>query len=142
MKPKNYYGFAFDDCKSGYNKKYLKTKEGKKEIKKCKKRHKKLRKHYKKHGWDPSETWNLDQTMAMFLSPRLKYFRENLHGYPDELEEKEWEKILEKIQYSVDCAADNYDCLDIEDITKRKKKYKKIKEGFKLLGKYFMHLWD
>jgi len=33
-KPLNYYGFAFSDPKEGYNEHYLKTKKGKKEIKK------------------------------------------------------------------------------------------------------------
>jgi len=136
-KPKNYYGFAFGNCKKEYSKKYLKSKEGKKELKKCKKRFKKYRKHYKKHGWDPTETWNLDQTLANFVFPRLVYFRKNLHGYPGNLTKKEWKEILDKIIKSMKSASKGYEDVDYDE-----KEWKRIQEGFKLFGKYFSNLWD
>ena len=140
-KPKNYYGFAFDDCRDGYNKKYLKSKAGKKEIKKCKKRMKKYRKQYQKFGFDATETWNLDSTIAQFIVPRLKYFRKNLVGYPGDLTEKKWYKILDKMIFSFEVTLNNYDYFDCTKY-KSKKRYKKVQKGFALFGKYFMNLWD
>jgi len=41
---KNYYGFAFEDCSKGFSEKHLKSKSGKKYIKKCKKQKKEIQK--------------------------------------------------------------------------------------------------
>ena len=130
-KPLNYYGMAFDEPGSGYNKKFLESKEGKKEIKKTKKRQKSLRKELKKNGFDRSETWGLDYTIARFVLPRLKYFSENLHGYPGNLTEKKWNKILKKMIYAFENMLDD-EILD--------KDYKRIQKGFNLFGKYFQSL--
>lgn len=141
-KPLNYYGFAFDSCKKGYNKKFLNSDEGKKEVKKCKKHKKKLKKHLKKYGFDPSETWNLDQTIANFVLPRLQHFRDNVHGHPSNMTEDEWMEVLDKMIFSFEASVYDYADLDVEDIAKQKKKFKIIQEGFELFGMHFMNLWD
>lgn len=134
-KPINYYGFAFDNCKDGYNKKFLKSMEGRKELKRCKKNKKRLKKHLKKHGFDPSETWNLDYTFARFILPRLKYFRNNLHGYPSDLSMKKWEKILDKIILS-------FEIIVNDDLLSDTKNIKKVQKGLRLFAKYYLNLWD
>jgi hypothetical protein len=54
MKPKNYYGSAFDkDMKNDY-------------------RQKRWAKEREKHGFDDTEIWSLDVTLLLFLYPRLK----------------------------------------------------------------------
>ncbi len=132
----NYYGFAFDKCSEGYNKKYLLTKEGKKTLKQCKKNKKKLQKELKENGFDSSETWNLDVTIVQFTLPRLKYFSENLVGYPSELTEKKWKKILDNIIWSFE----NY--LKEETEIPDKKSLKKYQKGFDLFGKYLTGMWS
>lgn len=48
-------------------------------------------------GFDDSETWNLDLTIAKFVLPRLESFKESFMGYPGFLKnEDEWKAILEK----------------------------------------------
>jgi len=133
-KPLNYYGYAFAKPGEGYNDEYLASKEGKKEIKKDKKRKKKLQKELKENGFDNSECWNLDNTIAQFVLPRLKNFRENLHGYPSNLTEKKWDKILGKMIYSFENIVHSDVYVD--------KDYKKIQKGLDLFGKYFQNLWD
>ena len=134
-KPLNYFGFAFDDPSSGYNRKYINSKEGQKEIKKIKKRYKKYRKDLKKQGFDSTETWNLDNTIIQFTLPRLKYFRKNLHGYPADITFKKWKKILDTIIFAFETHIEN-DCIKDEKIAK------KVSKGFTYFGKYLRNLWD
>ena len=117
-KPKNYYGFAWSKSLQ-------------------KKRKKKLQKFYKKHGWDPSETWNLDMTVSAFILPRLKYFRKNLNGYPgaDGWTSERWEKKLDKMIVAFKMKLD-------DDMDYKEKDWKKIRKGLKLFAKHFNNLWD
>ena len=142
-KPLNYFGYTFDDCKSGYNKQYLKSKKGKKDMKRCKKQNKKYKKHLQKYGFDPSETWNLDSTIAQFTLPRLKYFRDNLHGYPQDFKNiKAWKKVINKIIFALEAVADGYDKITEGPMDNQKKEFAKVKVGLELFGKYLTNLWD
>jgi len=63
-------------------------------------------------GWDESETWSLDYTVARFIIPRLKFFRDNLHGHPDRtpsgkpLTFEGWQEIIDKMIFSFEHIAD------------------------------------
>ena len=140
-KPQNYFGFAWSNPADGYNEEFINSKEWKKDTAKTKKRWKKYQKQNKEFGFDETETWNLDNTIIQFTLPRLKYFRENLIGYPSELTEKKWEKILDKIIWSFEQSVDDYEnCPStIEDI---KKYYKKVQKGNELFGKYLSNFWS
>ena len=136
-KPKGYFGFAFGEPGSGYSKEYLNSTAGKKDIKREGKNKKKLLKHYKKHGWDPSETWNLDETIARFILPRLRHLRENTHGYPHDLTEEMWDDIMGKMVKSFELSLlehgeDGYEEFDQEE----------MQEGLDLFAKHFRNLWD
>lgn len=132
-KPFNYFGYAFDDPKEGYNPKFLKTKEGKKEIKNNKKYNKKLRKQLKKNGFDKSECWNLHITIAQFILPRLKYFKKNTNSYPNtDVGFKGWKKILNKMIKSFKHI--------IKDDISNEDEYKKVQEGLDLFAKYYNDL--
>lgn len=131
----NYFGIAFDTLGSGYNKKFLKTKEGKKDLKKEKKLKAKLQKQLKSEGFDDSEIWNLDITVSKFLLPRLKKFKKTTISYPSKLNSiEEWRGILDKIIFSLES--------NITESYVENGSYKEVQEGFNLLGKYFMNLWD
>ena len=143
-KPINYYGYAFNDCKKQYNKKYAKSKKGKKDIVKCKKYNKKLQKQLKNKGFDDSELWNLDFTIASFIYPRIKQFRTILHGYPNGLSPKKWDKILKRIERSFEIVVKGeFDLLTTKDDKNSSKiLHKEFKKGMKYFSKYFMNLWD
>lgn len=140
-KPIGYNGFAFSTAKDYYNKKYLATKKGKKEAKKMNKRNKKHQAHLKKHGWDTTETWNLETTISCFIYPRLKSFSENLVGYPHNLTEKKWNKILKKMLFSFKHLSGNA-VDDWETAEDYKETYKKIQKGLNLFSKYYQALWN
>ena len=110
---------------------FLKPKKVKKKLKKEKKYNKKLRKDLKQNGFDKSECWNLDITIAKFILPRLKYFKENTISYPQvDIGLDGWHEILDKMIYS-------FDEILKDDSTDQDK----IQEGLELFAKYYVNLW-
>lgn len=132
-KPLNYYGFAFAKPGKGYNKKYLRTDEGKKAVKKEKKAYKKLQKQLIANGIDNSEVWNLDITLAKFILPRLKLLRKIRNGYPPNLTDSTWKETLKKMENSFQITIDGTLCED------NRLQYTL---GLNLFAQYFPHLWD
>lgn len=91
------------------------------------KRLKKFKKQRIERGFDDSELWNLDFTIAKFILPRLKAFKESGHGI--ELE------IIDKIILAFDIKVNgNFHMTDEE--------YEKWNEGIKLFSEYFNGLWN
>ena len=102
---------------------------------------KKERKFKKKHGFAPSEWWNLDTHLLEYLLPRLRYFRKHTHGYPGGLTEKKWDKKLKKMIEGFELhLLDEYWMNDDEEEVK--KNSKKVQKASKLFGKYLYDLWD
>ena len=109
-----------------------------------KKQKKKARAFYKKYGFRYEETWNLDHTIACFVLPRLAYFREHMHGTPNDFidfdenmqiigeHSDEWAATIDKMINSFELIASE------KDIGHDKE----IQEGLELFGKYFRSLWD
>jgi hypothetical protein len=94
-------------------------------------------------GWSDDETWCLDTTIAKFVLPRLKRFREIDCGYPGGLKEKEWETILDKMIFSFEqiVSEDSDKRLDGETDGQYQDRRSRIREGLKLFGKWFQALW-
>lgn len=84
-------------------------------------------------GWDDSETWNLDYTIAKFALPRLKRFKELNCGYPGDLTEEKWDLILDDMIYALDFYQDDDFCTSLDD---------RAKKGLKYFGEYFESLWS
>lgn len=103
-----------------------------------------------KWGFDFSETWDLDRTIAAFILPRLAYFRYNIAGVPNsyikfdaEMQPtntkeatKLWEKDLDKMLLAFSLI------LDDEFITRPEEKDNQINEGLKLFATHFEDLWN
>lgn len=132
--PLNYFGYAFDYPSDGYNKEFLNSKKGKKEVKKQKKRNKKYQKELKEKGLDKTECWNLDRTIACFVVPRLKLFKELGNSYPPELDNmSEWHLLIDKMIYSFEQKmSDDYKTFDKD----------KYDDGMQTFARYYHHLWD
>jgi len=85
-------------------------------------------------GWDDSETWSLDETIAKFAVPRLKRFKELKKCYPGNLSgEQEWDAILDEIILALEA------CIDWEIDTSEQ--WNKVDDGLHLFGKHFRSLW-
>lgn len=90
------------------------------------------------------ELWNLDNTLAAYILPRLIAFRRGCTGkyatFSINFETaSEWRKVLDKII----CAFRNILEEDTWFYTWRyQKKEKQIEEGLALFGKHFRALWS
>jgi hypothetical protein len=84
-------------------------------------------------GWDDSELWDLDFTIAKFVLPRLKEFRLQSDGFPSCIKSKqEWENILDDIIYAMDATVKQGAGADID----------RWQRGLKYWGQYFNYLWS
>lgn len=85
-------------------------------------------------GWDDRELWNLDQTIAEFVLPRLRVFKTYRHGCPSELAEETWDSHLESMISA------------FELFTQPKYLNKpipvEVQDGLDLFAKYYTRLWD
>ena len=128
------YGFKI--CKEkGYSKKEVK----------------KADRFEKKHGFRYEDVWNLDNSIACFVLPRLVQLRDVHMGYPNSMLEnpddnmdetlskkadKKWNKILNKMIYAYYL----YVTKDEYELTEEEKE--KQAEGFELYSHFFSALWD
>ena len=92
-------------------------------------------------GFDDTETWHLDRTMALFIIPRLKRFMEVNNGIANgETEESYYEKLRFIIQ-----AFENYYATDkyfnSVDIEERKKLTDDVRLAVENLSKLWFELW-
>ena len=88
-------------------------------------------------GFDIQDTWSLDISLASWMVPRLIHLRDNLHGFPANLNEVKWYEILSKMIYSFEqIAEDKFLMIDNEEMMD------KINEGLDLFRQYDFDLWD
>ena len=86
-------------------------------------------------GWTDKETWSLERTIAKFVLPRLKRFKELNFGYPYNFTMDTWDEALDKMIFSFEKVSRKYEEeYDIETL-------KKIDEGLELFSKHFHDLW-
>ena len=91
-------------------------------------------KFYFRHGFKRKEVWNLNTYVAKWILPRLKYFRANLHGFPQGLTFEEWTKILDKIIIAFE--------LELKEDGWTTREEFERKRGLRLFSDYFSALWD
>lgn len=103
-------------------------------------------------GFDDSELWNFDYTIAKFMAPRMKVFIENVRehgGVPIRLTKEdgsdprneqafaEWILILKKIQRAFQLMIDEENAEKIYT----QEQYDQMDEGLKLFGEWYKSLW-
>jgi hypothetical protein len=99
--------------------------------------------HFKKqreeNGFDDTETWHLDKTLALFLIPRLERFIQVNNGFPGgETEESFNEKlnfILKSFQQYYNSENDEVS-LELE-----KERVSNLKKAAAILGEIWLDLW-
>ena len=93
------------------------------------------------HGFDDTETWHMDRTMALFIIPRLKRFLEVNNGIPNDETEESYD---EKIRFIIS-AFENYYVSDkyfnSVDIEERKKPTDDVRQAVEYLSKLWFELW-
>jgi hypothetical protein len=86
-------------------------------------------------GFDDSETWSFDTTIASFILPRLRRFKEVRGGYPSSITNDEWDNILDKMIIGFDLVIK--DCNGIIS----DEEVKQMNEGMDLFRRWFFDLW-
>jgi hypothetical protein len=115
---------------------------------------------------DPYDTWSLDDTLALIISPALKVLRDTTNSVayvedsdipeslavveklridyedsddPQGYSEARWNYVLNEMIYAFDAiAAEDGDFFDEYDVID----YDRIQNGLRLFGKYYTSLWD
>lgn len=85
-------------------------------------------------GWDDSETWNLDTSLAKVILPRLKRFKELTVGCPVDVTWEEWGNTLDTMIKAFEWFA--ADCNERDEDF-----YTEAHKGVELFAKYYGHLW-
>lgn len=89
-------------------------------------------------GFDDSETWSLDYSLAKIILPRLKRFRELDPCFiPTDMTHDEWNAILDKIIYAFEYAASDTRW----EIGFGNEESARVDEGLKLFAKYYFAMW-
>ncbi len=94
-------------------------------------------------GFDDSETWNLDQTFAKFILPRLKKFQEINKGSipssigldkPIDQAVNEWQNKLSDMIYAFEMQMAPWEY-------KENYQRSRIRKGLKLFAEHYSDLW-
>jgi len=88
-------------------------------------------------GFDSSELWSLDCTIASFIAPRLKAFRENSGDSPCNMDRLEWEKILDEMIEGFEIYPNHFNWSPEES----NQNWSKVYKALEYLHKYFFNLW-
>lgn len=89
----------------------------------------------KETGVSPDETWSLDYTVACFVLPRLRAFREIACGYPDALGSmEEWQGILGRMVDAFELIAEDRTAYGDDE-------RRRIEDGLDLFREWFHALW-
>lgn len=88
-------------------------------------------------GWDDTDLWSLDLTIAQFVLPRLKAFKPFTQSFPASMTSDEWDSILDKMidAFEIIVDGDRWPALNDEDAHT-------VQIGCELFGKWFTHLWS
>ena len=90
-----------------------------------------------KRGFDDTELYNLDTTIASFLAPRLRALRESTCSYPSGLGMRKWKSYLKKMETAFELYADKFNW----SARKERGNIRKVDEGLSLFHAYFYDLW-
>ncbi len=92
-------------------------------------------------GWDDTELWSLDYTIAKFTLPRLKEFSIDPGCFPcDDFCDtpEKWQEILNDMIFGLSFVIDDFDgSIDYVNYDWERKS-----RGLKYFGEYFNALWN
>jgi hypothetical protein len=109
---------------------------------------------------DKWDTWSMDHTLAHIILPMLVQLKENNHGHPANLEEHEWDNIMDEMIWAFEQKCrDNWEedyygpwhdfdgsisggRFEWTDDEGQKKHQERMTNGFRLFGTYYENLWD
>ncbi len=84
-------------------------------------------------GWDDSETWSLDFSLAKLILPRLKRFKELTIGVPASLTEEQWNEYLDDMIFAFEFLADENSLPEMVP--------ERVRNGLDLFARWYRNLW-
>ncbi len=97
-------------------------------------------------GHSDKEIWGLSYSIAEFIVPRLKVFKNrNKHSTPMGVSAEEWDNITDKMCFPFEILLDDNELKPDNYFRDDKAKAEydnKVKEGLDLFVKYYYDLWD
>lgn len=88
-------------------------------------------------GWDDSELWNLDHSLAKLIAPRLRRFTKATGGHPCDSTEEQWQADLEAMTAAFEWVASD----GVWDI-QTAEEHVRVQRGLDLFAKNFRSLWN
>ena len=99
----------------------------------------KYKKQRDERGFDDTETWHLDKTVALFLLPRLKRYIQVNNGFPGGMTEELYNEIL---NYIVKSFEEYYQDENVEvSLELEKERLSNAKKAVAILGEIWFDLW-
>lgn len=112
-----------------------------------------------KRGYADVDVWDFEAWFLEIIPKMLTQLKEELHGYPVDMEFEDWEKYLEKMidHFNVASTIADFDDIEInytsmteEDRSAMAKKYlekdkrcqEELHKGLQMLEERFFDLWD
>lgn len=92
-------------------------------------------------GFDDSELWSLDCTIAEFIAPRLKAFKEaaaEIGDHPVSITSEKWQEILNQMIEGFELYPNHFNWSS-EDSNEN---WKKVYKALELFKNWFMNLWN
>lgn len=92
-------------------------------------------------GFDDTEMWSLDCTIAKFIAPRLKVFKEQaaeIGDHPVNITSEKWQEILSQMIEGFELYSDHFNWPS--DVSNEN--WKKVYKALKLFKNWFMNLWN
>lgn len=92
-------------------------------------------------GFDNTEMWSLDCTIAKFIAPRLKVFleqAEQIEDHPGQITFQEWKGILEQMIEGFEIYPNHFHWTEEESDAN----WKKVDKALSLFHKWFFNLWN
>ena len=99
----------------------------------------KYKKQRDENGFDDTETWHLDKTVALFLIPRIKRYIQVNNGFPAGMTE---ELYNEKLNFIVKAFEEYYHDENVEvSLELEKERLSNAKKAVAILGEIWFDLW-
>ena len=99
----------------------------------------KYKKQREQNGFDDTETWHLDKTVALFLLPRLKRYIQVNNGFPNGETE---ESFNEKLNFIVKSFEEYYQDENVEvSLELEKERLNNAKKAISILSELWFDLW-
>ena len=92
-------------------------------------------------GFDDTEMWSLDCTIAAFIAPRLKVFKEQaarIGDHPVNITSEKWQEILDQMIEGFELYPDHFNWPS-EDSNEN---WKKVYKALELFKNWFFNLWN